>query len=275
VGFVSQYNEFVWFLSDLVSFLLVRHPKVMEKLRAEIASTCDANTDLNRDDLRRMPYLQNVIKESRLLGLSARLFIANDPALRLYPSVPVNTRTAIRTTVLPTGGGPDRTAPVLIPKGSALAFSVYSMHRRLDLYGMDAELFRPERWDEDMPMQHDPVKAKWGYLPFHGGPRICLGSKYRLPPATVGCVSNARIFSGLCNHRSGIHNRAAPSEIPVDQTSSRGEGRASRCREATHDTGDLDQGGLQCRNQLAGSRAVQQQVCISDQMFSNQGSKTV
>jgi hypothetical protein len=97
--------------------------------------------------------------------------------LRLYPSVPVNTRTTVRTTVLPTGGGPDRNSPVLIPKGSAVAFSVYSMHRRPDLYGMDAELFRPERWDEDMPLHGDPTKAKWGYLPFHGGPRTCLGSK--------------------------------------------------------------------------------------------------
>jgi len=101
-----------------------------------------------------------------------------DTALRLYPSVPVNTRTTMRTTVLPTGGGPDRKSPVLIPEGSAVAFSVYSMHRRPDLYGMDAELFRPERWDEDMPLQRDPTNAKWGYLPFHGGPRICLGSEY-------------------------------------------------------------------------------------------------
>ena len=83
----------------------------------------------------------------------------------------------MRTTVLPTGGGPDRKSPVLIPKGSAVAFSVYSMHRRSDLYGMDAEIFRPERWDEDMPLQENSTNAKWGYLPFHGGPRICLGSE--------------------------------------------------------------------------------------------------
>jgi hypothetical protein len=42
----------------------MRHPKVMEKLRAEIASTCAANSDLSRDDIRRMQYLQNVLKES-------------------------------------------------------------------------------------------------------------------------------------------------------------------------------------------------------------------
>ncbi len=54
------------------------------------------------------------------------------------------------------------------------------MHRRPDLYGMDAELFRPERWDEDMPLNDNETNAKWGYLPFNGGPRICLGSELNL-----------------------------------------------------------------------------------------------
>ncbi|KAL8666552.1 MAG: hypothetical protein Q9202_001350 [Teloschistes flavicans] len=98
-------------------------------------------------------------------------------SLRLYPSVPVNSRTAIRTTMLPVGGGPDLKSPILVAKGEAIAYSVYSMHRRPDFYGMDAELFRPERWEEDLPMNKDPINAKWGYLPFNGGPRICLGSK--------------------------------------------------------------------------------------------------
>lgn len=44
--------------------------------------------------------------------------------LRLYPSVPVNTRTAHRTTVLPVGGGPDQGSPVLIRKGQNVAFCV-------------------------------------------------------------------------------------------------------------------------------------------------------
>lgn len=116
-------------------------------------------------------------------------------ALRLYPSVPVNTRTTIRTTVLPTGGGPDRKSPVLIPKGSAVAFSVYSMHRRPDLYGMDAELFRPERWDEEMPMNDNPTNAKWGYLPFHGGPRMCLGRMCSLSTLlSFRCPDNTNMF---------------------------------------------------------------------------------
>ena len=139
-------------------FLLVRHPRVLEKLREEVNENRDL-ASLTRTALRKMGYLQSVLKET----------------LRLYPSVPVNDRKAKRTTFLPTGGGPDRKSPVLIPKDATIAYSVYAMHRRRDYYGMDAELFRPERWDEDMPLHSDKTTAMWGYLPFNRGPRICLG----------------------------------------------------------------------------------------------------
>ena len=54
------------------------------------------------------------------------------------------------------------------------------MHRRPELYGMDAEIYRPERLDEVLPMHKDATNARWGYLPFNGGPRICLGIEYLL-----------------------------------------------------------------------------------------------
>ena len=69
--------------------------------------------------------------------------------LRLYPSVPINSRSAIKTTTLPVGGGPDGKAPVLVPAGTPVGYCVYVMHRRKDLYGEDAEEFRPERWEGD------------------------------------------------------------------------------------------------------------------------------
>ncbi|KAG4427616.1 hypothetical protein IFR05_016900 [Cadophora sp. M221] len=157
-------------------FLLVRHPNVLAKLRSEIAA--QSNVELTRSNLRNMKYLQSILKET----------------LRLYPSVPVNTRTTVRTTILPTGGGPDRKSPVLVPKGTAVAYSVYTMHRRPDLYGMDAELFRPERWDEDMPLNHAETNAKWGYLPFNGGPRICLGMDFALVEAAYTIVRVVQRF---------------------------------------------------------------------------------
>lgn len=91
-------------------------------------------------------------------------------ALRLFPSAPINTRTACQTTILPTGGGPDGSAPVLIRRGENVMYLVYAMHRRKDLYGADADEFRPERWErEDLPLFADSTAATWGYLPFNGG----------------------------------------------------------------------------------------------------------
>ena len=80
-------------------------------------------------------------------------------------------------TILPTGGGKDRNRPVLIRKCQNIAFCVYAMHRRQNLYGPDAHDFLPERWDENLPLYRDEKTATWGYLPFNGGPRVCLGRK--------------------------------------------------------------------------------------------------
>lgn len=47
------------------------------------------------------------------------------------------------------------------------------MHRRKDLYGDDADVFRPERWlDTD---EGKGLRMGWEYLPFSGGPRVCPG----------------------------------------------------------------------------------------------------
>jgi len=79
--------------------------------------------------------------------------------------------------VLPIGGSPNRTSPVLIPKGTAIVYSVYIMYRRPNLYGIDAELYRPKRWDKDILLNYNETDAKWGYLLCNSGLRICLGSK--------------------------------------------------------------------------------------------------
>ena len=95
--------------------------------------------------------------------------------LRLYPPVPLNNRTARKTTVLPRGGGPDGVLPILVRKGEVVSFSPYVNARRKNIYGPDANEFRPERW-EDAKLSG----VGWAYFPFNGGPRQCLGQDFAL-----------------------------------------------------------------------------------------------
>ena len=117
---------------------------------------------------------------SRINTGTGRLTHAS-PVLRLYPSVPINMRQATKAIILPVGGGPDGKAPILLRKGEAVSYSVYAMHRRKDLYGEDANDFRPDRWEPGSEKGPDLRNIGWGYLPFNGGPRVCLGREYTLP----------------------------------------------------------------------------------------------
>src|ERR1700722_5897049 len=102
------------------SRLLVRHPGTLKRLRHEIDSTMARSSAPTRSDIRKMPYLSLVIKESKLNFPSYLLYVKLliiRLGLRLYPPVPLNNREAARTTILPTGGGPDGTSPILVRKG--------------------------------------------------------------------------------------------------------------------------------------------------------------
>jgi cytochrome P450 len=169
-----------WRADSSTSRLLARHPGVLDRLRSEVESVVGLGESApppTREDLKQMPYLSFVIKEGTASSLPISAIASfgeadNLEVLRLYPSVPVNSREAIRLTTLPIGGGPDGKSPVLVRPGEGVGYCVYAMHRRKDIYGLDADEFRPERWEDD-----SLSNVGWGYLPFNGGPRLCLGRK--------------------------------------------------------------------------------------------------
>lgn len=74
-------------------------------------------------------------------------------ALRLYPIVEGTSRVALQDVVLPEGGGADGKSPVLVSKGTLVILAFHALHKRQDLWGPDAEEFRPERWEVE--------KASW------------------------------------------------------------------------------------------------------------------
>ena len=97
--------------------------------------------------------------------------VGDSVVLRLYPQVPMNTRSTVKTTLLPKGRGPDGEAPDLVPRKAGITFSPYHMHRRKELFGADANEFRPERW-----LDGSLSNIGYAYMPFLHGYRTCLGS---------------------------------------------------------------------------------------------------
>jgi len=131
----------------------------------------------SREQIQKMPFLRNVIRESLIsIAYSNRIHkLIKLAGLRLYPPVPLNNRTAMKTTMLPTGGGPDGASPILVRRGEVVIYSPYVNARRKNIWGPDANEFSPERWERP-----DLAKIGWAYFPFSGGPRICLGQDFAI-----------------------------------------------------------------------------------------------
>lgn len=139
-------------------FYLARNPAIFDRLRSKILEAFPASENDNEitiGRLREVKYLRYFINE----------------VLRLVPPVPFNHRFATRDTTIPVGGGPDGKSPIFVKKGMKVSYIVAVMHRRKDIWGEDAEQFRPERW-------YEKSKYGWEFLPFNGGPRICLGRMF-------------------------------------------------------------------------------------------------
>lgn len=109
--------------------------------------------------------------------------------LRLYPPVTGNLRSASEDTILPRGGGKDGQSPLFVPKGTTCRYSMICMQRRKDIFGPDAHEFRPERWDG--------LRTSWEYVPFSGGPRICIGQQFALTQVAYMVARIVQLFEAV------------------------------------------------------------------------------
>lgn len=173
--------------AGLLSFTfyeLARNPEIFAKLKKEIYDNFGSGDDVNFEEitfesLKKCEYLKFVLNE----------------ILRLYPSVPINFRVSTKTTTLPRGGGKDKSKPIYVGKGTTIAYSVYATHRDPQYYGKDADEFRPERWA-------DIKRIGWAYVPFNGGPRICLGQQFALTEASYVTARLIQLFPNLVSEDS-------------------------------------------------------------------------
>jgi len=183
LGLLAAGRDTTASLTAWVFYCLVRHPDVYKKLRQTILETFGpyptaVGKSITFEKLKGCAYLQHVMSET----------------LRLHSVVPFNSRCAARDTTLPVGGGSDGTMPVFVPKGTEVNFSTHVLHRRKDLWGEDANEFVPERWEKKRP------GMAWQYVPFNGGPRICIGQQFALTETgyvLVRMVQRYDIIEGL------------------------------------------------------------------------------
>ena len=158
-----------------VFFSLARNPEVYAKLRKEVIATCGTKGEITFEHLKSFTYLRYVLNES----------------FRLHPAIAQMNRVALCDTVLPCGGG-DGSSPIFCSKGTVMSTSFYALHRQRQLFGEDADMFRPERFENLRP-------TAWSYLPFGGGPRLCVGQQLGLAESGYAVAKIVQRFQAIEN----------------------------------------------------------------------------
>ncbi|KAL6703586.1 hypothetical protein ACN47E_009531 [Coniothyrium glycines] len=144
------------------TYLLSQHPDVQHRLRLEIhksipnpAALSDSTIDV-AGLLEGMPYLNGVCNE----------------VLRLFPTIPVTGRVAIRDTTI---------AGQFIPNGTVSFVVPWAINRNPALWGQDSEQFVPERWIDKKTRRatmDGGADSNYAFLTFLHGPRSCIGERF-------------------------------------------------------------------------------------------------
>ncbi|CAN6604255.1 hypothetical protein TRVA0_002S03884 [Trichomonascus vanleenenianus] len=165
-------------LLSLSVYLLARHKDVWASLRRHVLHQFGhAKDDITYDGLRSCQYLKNFINE----------------VMRFYSIVPFNFRHCNRDTTLPRGGGPEELEPVFVPKGTTVYYIPYAMHRSPKFWGEDAHEFNPDRWNDKKNSPSHP----WAFIPFNGGPRVCIGQQLALAETSYTLVCLIQQFKDI------------------------------------------------------------------------------
>lgn len=139
---------------------VIQNPNVEEKIIAEI---CTVLMETRGNDTSKWVQEPLVFEEvDRLIYLKAAL----SETLRLYPSVPEDSKHVIADDILPSG--------TFVPKGSSITYSIYSTGRMKFIWGDDCLEFKPERWLSSDGSKYE-VHDSYRFVAFNAGPRICLG----------------------------------------------------------------------------------------------------
>jgi cytochrome P450 len=132
-------------------FLLSQQADLQERA-ADEARTALAENDRDPSLADRLPLLRSIVEES----------------LRLYPPVPRFDRQAV---------APDRLGSEDVAPGDIVSIWPWLIHRHKSLWE-DPDAFDHERFTSTKSHRH-----RFQYLPFGGGPRLCVGARFAMVEA--------------------------------------------------------------------------------------------
>ena len=134
--------------------LLDGRPDVLARMRDEVARVLGGR-DPNLDDISKLVYVRQVVDET----------------LRVRPPAPMIARNAVNDDIL--GGYHVASGEVVLP-------FIWGVHRHRDFW-REPDRFDPERFAGGT----GKLRHKWSYLPFSGGPRVCIGNAFSLTETVV------------------------------------------------------------------------------------------
>ncbi|WOG94541.1 hypothetical protein DCAR_0313837 [Daucus carota subsp. sativus] len=116
-------------------------------------------------------------------------------SMRLYPSVPVDSREAIEDDEFPDG--------TKVKKCSRVSYHNYAMGRSENLWGAEWPSFNPDRWlakNEDTGKMTLILRDSFSYPEFHAGPRACMGKDmaiWKMKTVAAGILKQFHVVSAL------------------------------------------------------------------------------
>lgn len=141
-------------------YQMCKHPDMQKRLRSELRDagivsplSPDASQTVAAADLDKLPYLAAVCNE--VLRVNAPVALT----LRHVPH---------QTTIL----------DHVIPKGTTVVLSPAVINSSKDLWGEDADEFKPERWLAPGEANRGGASSNYAFMTFIHGPRSCIGSGF-------------------------------------------------------------------------------------------------
>jgi cytochrome P450 len=146
-----------------IFYLLDRWPACQDRLAAELEAVL-RDRPPTIADVPRLKYTEWVVRE----------------AMRLYPPAWGIAREALADCEI---GG------YHVPRGTQLFLTQWLVHRDARWFD-DPEVFRPERWDNDLIKR----LPRCAYFPFGDGPRVCIGNHFAMMEAVLILATIARRY---------------------------------------------------------------------------------